>query len=143
VARGVRRRARRRDRDRRGLPGERAGRARRRRLRPLDEPAVGGLRLEHWATAGRHGEAAARTALGADETSDPLPFFWSEQHGARLQSVGHASEWDEVDIEEGATPDRFVARYRREGRLLGVLAASEPRAIAAARKQLEADRQRA
>jgi NADPH-dependent 2,4-dienoyl-CoA reductase/sulfur reductase-like enzyme len=94
------------------------------------------LRAEHWDTAIRHGEAAAAAALGSDEPFAPLPYFWSDQHGTKLQWVGHAPAWDEVEIEDDAEPG-FVARYRSAGRLAGVLTVGRPRACAAARRELQ------
>jgi NADPH-dependent 2,4-dienoyl-CoA reductase/sulfur reductase-like enzyme len=94
------------------------------------------MRVEHWDTARRHGTAAARAALGDDAPFAPLPFFWSDQHGVKLQWVGYAASWDEVEIEDGDEPG-FVARYRRGGRVVAVFAAGRPRAIAAARRELQ------
>lgn len=95
------------------------------------------LRVEHWDTAGRHGAAAARSALDEGEPFAPVPFFWSTQHGVRLQSVGHIADWDSVEIEDDDPPHSFVARYRRGGRLVAAFAAAQPRAVIAARRELE------
>jgi 3-phenylpropionate/trans-cinnamate dioxygenase ferredoxin reductase subunit len=94
------------------------------------------LRVEHWDTAARHGAAAARSALGDHEPFSPVPFFWSVQHGVRLQWVGHAVEGDEVVVEDGES-GAFVAWYRRAGRLVAAFAAGAPRAVAAARRELQ------
>jgi 3-phenylpropionate/trans-cinnamate dioxygenase ferredoxin reductase subunit len=102
-------------------------------------PRYGALmRVEHWDTARRHGAAAAAAALGDDTPFAPLPFFWSDQHGVKLQSVGYAPVWDEVEIDETDPAPGFVARYRLDGRLVGVFAAGRPRAIGLARKELQA-----
>jgi NADPH-dependent 2,4-dienoyl-CoA reductase/sulfur reductase-like enzyme len=95
------------------------------------------LRIEHWDTAGRHGAAAAGSVLGDDSPFAPLPFFWSDQHGVKLQWVGYAPAWDEVQIDDVDPPRSFSARYLRDGRLLGVLATGQPRVVAAARKELQ------
>jgi 3-phenylpropionate/trans-cinnamate dioxygenase ferredoxin reductase subunit len=95
------------------------------------------LRVEHWDTAARHGAAAARSALGDEQPFAPIPFFWSVQHGVRLQWVGHAVEGDEVLVEDGGAPGCFVAFYRRAGRLVAAFAAGMPRAVAAARRELQ------
>jgi 3-phenylpropionate/trans-cinnamate dioxygenase ferredoxin reductase component len=94
------------------------------------------LRVEHWDTAARHGAAAARSALGDHEPFAPVPFFWSVQHGVRLQWVGHAVEGDEIVVEDGQS-GAFVAWYRRAGRLVAAFAAGAPRAVAAARRELQ------
>ncbi len=95
-------------------------------------------RVEHWDTAGRHGAAAARAALGSDEPFAPLPFFWSDQHGVKLQWAGYAPRWDEVEISDGPA-GTFVARYRCAERVMGVFAAGQPRAIRRERIGLKED----
>ena len=65
------------------------------------------MRVEHWDTAARHGAAAAAAALGHDEPFAPVPFFWSDQHGVKLQSVGYAPDWDELEIEDGPAPGQL------------------------------------
>jgi len=96
------------------------------------------LHVKHWDMAGRHGAAAARTALGEDEPFASAPFFWSSQYGIRFQWVGHGG-WDSVEIQDGPTESSFTARYEKEGRLVAAFAARNPRAIAAARQELEAN----
>jgi len=96
------------------------------------------MRVEHWDTAGRHGATAAAAALGEEVVFAPIPFFWSDQHGVKLQYVGYAPTWDDVQIDDLDPPRSFVARYQRDGELKAVFAASQPRAIAAARRELAA-----
>jgi len=95
------------------------------------------MRVEHWDTATKHGAVAARNAMGLDDPFAPVPFFWSVQHGTRLQWAGHTSQWDEVEVT--GSPESFVARYRLRGRLGAVFGAGQPRAMAAARRELESD----
>jgi NADPH-dependent 2,4-dienoyl-CoA reductase/sulfur reductase-like enzyme len=95
------------------------------------------MRVEHWDTARRHGAAVAAAALGDETPFAPLPFFWSDQHGVKLQWVGYAPAWDEIEVEDADPEPGFVARYRREGRLVAVFAAGQPRAIGAARRELQ------
>jgi 3-phenylpropionate/trans-cinnamate dioxygenase ferredoxin reductase subunit len=96
----------------------------------------GRVRVEHWDTARRHGAAAAAAALGAEDAFAPLPFFWSDQHGVKLQLVGRPDGADRVEVEDLDPPRTFVVRYLRGATLLAVLAAGLPRAVAAARKEL-------
>jgi 3-phenylpropionate/trans-cinnamate dioxygenase ferredoxin reductase subunit len=95
------------------------------------------MRVEHWDTARRHGAAVAAAALGDETPFAPLPFFWSDQHGLKLQWVGYAPTWDEIEIEDADPGPGFVARYLRDGGLVAVFAAGQPRAIGAARRELQ------
>jgi 3-phenylpropionate/trans-cinnamate dioxygenase ferredoxin reductase subunit len=98
-------------------------------------PRYNGLmRVEHWDTARRHGTAVAAAALGDEQPFDPVPFFWSDQHGVKLQWVGYAPAWDDLEIEE--ENGGFAARYSLDGRLVAAFAAGRPKAIAAARREL-------
>ncbi|WP_206996379.1 NAD(P)/FAD-dependent oxidoreductase [Trinickia mobilis] len=51
------------------------------------------LRLESWQNAQEQGICAAKSALGQAVRYQPLPWFWSDQHGVNLQIYGfpHAS----------------------------------------------------
>jgi hypothetical protein len=93
------------------------------------------MRVEHWDTACRHGEAAAANALGIETPFAPLPFFWSEQHGVVLRWAGHAPAWDAVEID--GDEREWVARYLHDGRLVATCAAGRPREFAAARRELD------
>jgi NADPH-dependent 2,4-dienoyl-CoA reductase/sulfur reductase-like enzyme len=96
------------------------------------------MRVEHWDTAGRHGKAAAAGALGIEQPFSPVPFFWTDQYGIKFQWVGHAAGWDRVDLKDDEdSPHRFVAHYRRRGRLVAVFAAANPPVIARARRELQ------
>lgn len=94
------------------------------------------MQVEHWDTAGRHGAAAARSALGRGEGFDPVPFFWSNLRGTRLQSVGNLAAWDEVQL-AGSSPHSFVARYFRNERMVAAFAAGNAGAIRTAKRDLE------
>lgn len=63
------------------------------------------LRLESWQNAQDQGIAAARAMLGHEVRYDPVPRFWSEQHGVHLQIVGLPAAGDTFvvrgDLERG------------------------------------------
>ncbi len=102
------------------------------------------LRIEHWEVASQMGVAAARSLLAgrADAAPfDPVPYFWSDQYGLRIQVLGHPEPSDEVAIVDGALDaddGKFVAVYGRRGRLTAALAISRPRQLMAFRPLLVA-----
>jgi NADPH-dependent 2,4-dienoyl-CoA reductase/sulfur reductase-like enzyme len=108
---------------------------------PGDE---GSVRIEHWEVAAQMGMAAAAALLAgrkAAEAFDPVPYFWSDQYGLRIQVLGHPDPTDEVAVVDGsleAEDGKFVAIYGRAGRLTAALAVSRPRQLMAFRPLLVA-----
>lgn len=89
-------------------------------------------RLEHWTNAVEQARAAARTLLEGDSAPPycPVPYFWSDQHGLKIQFVGETAQGDEVALIEGIVEDeRFVVAYGREGRLVAALGVRRPARI--------------
>lgn len=89
-------------------------------------------RVEHWTLASEGGRAAG-AALAAGLRGDipdpfaPVPSFWSDQLGVRIQSFGSPGIADgDARIVEGHPEGEFVAAYHREGRLVGVVLVGLP-----------------
>jgi 3-phenylpropionate/trans-cinnamate dioxygenase ferredoxin reductase component len=68
------------------------------------------VRLEHWSAAAATAQATAGAILGRAPERSPVPFFWSDQFGWRIQAVGHVDPTLRVSAEGDG--ERFVARYR-------------------------------
>jgi hypothetical protein len=52
----------------------------------------------------------------------PVPYFWSDQYGKKIQLLGQAAPADTVEFVHGSPEDRkFVAFLGRAGHLVGVL----------------------
>jgi NADPH-dependent 2,4-dienoyl-CoA reductase/sulfur reductase-like enzyme len=102
------------------------------------------VRIEHWEVTSQMGEAAARSLLagrGVAPDFDPVPYFWSDQYGLRIQMLGRPDPADEVAVVDGALDSedgKFVVAYGRAGRLTAVLAISRPRQLMAFRPLLVA-----
>jgi 3-phenylpropionate/trans-cinnamate dioxygenase ferredoxin reductase component len=104
-------------------------------------PALGGalLRLEHWANAAEQGVAAARRLVHGSATGPyaPVPSFWSDQFGTRLQCVGLPAMADETRVVDGDPADgRFVAEFLCDGEVVGATTAGAPRALLGYRQKL-------
>jgi NADPH-dependent 2,4-dienoyl-CoA reductase/sulfur reductase-like enzyme/ferredoxin len=100
-----------------------------------DERTAALTRAEHWDVAGAQGAAVALELMGIGREADSAPYFWSDQHGVKLQFVGQVRGHDEVFVDREAI-DRFTVRYERAGLAAGVLAAGRPGEIASARREL-------
>ncbi|PSK92276.1 NAD/ferredoxin-dependent reductase-like protein [Murinocardiopsis flavida] len=89
-------------------------------------PRYGGrVRLEHWTNAGEQAAAAVHNLLageGARRPYTPVPYFWSDQYGMKIQLLGRAAPADTVEFVHGSPEDRkFVAFLGTGGMLTGVL----------------------
>ncbi|MFD6285533.1 NAD(P)/FAD-dependent oxidoreductase [Streptomyces sp. NPDC060205] len=109
-----------------------------------DVARVGGIRAEHWTSATEQPRIAVRNLLAGytAETLRPLPYFWSDQYGARIQFAGRRLDTDTVRIAEGTLTDGapgedgLLALYEREGRTTAVLSVDRPRPFMRARREL-------
>ncbi len=95
------------------------------------------LRTEHWDAAAWQGGAVAKAILGEEPGRPPLPSFWSDQYGIRVQCVGHPQLADDVAIEGDPAARDFEALFSCCGVPVAGLAVGRPRAIPALRKQIE------
>lgn len=98
-------------------------------------------RIEHWCVPGQTARRAAQTIAALEQGQDPapgfapMPSFWSDQHGLRLQSFGAPGLADAVEVlkgdlsEIGTTP--CLVEYRRGGILVAVLGLGAPPAMLA------------
>ncbi|HLG66714.1 MAG TPA: FAD-dependent oxidoreductase [Acidimicrobiales bacterium] len=100
------------------------------------------VRVEHWQLAAEAGVAAARSLLAGRAGAAPfvpVPYFWSDQYGSRIQMLGRPSPDDDLEVVDGSlAEDRFVVLYGRRGRLTGVLGVGRPRVLMSFRPLLAA-----
>jgi 3-phenylpropionate/trans-cinnamate dioxygenase ferredoxin reductase subunit len=99
------------------------------------------IRIEHWEVAANAGAAVARSLLAGRADAPPftpVPYFWSDQYGIRIQVLGNPAGDDEMVITEGSFEDgKFLAVYGRHGRLRAVTAIGKPRQLMGFRPLLE------
>lgn len=89
-------------------------------------------RQEHWTSASEQAAHLGRLINGQPTGNHrPVPYFWSDQHGIKIQMAGTAGEDDQLVVLEGSLPSgRFVAAYTTQGELNAILAFDSPRSFA-------------
>ncbi|MET7475636.1 FAD-dependent oxidoreductase [Streptomyces sp. NPDC005648] len=95
------------------------------------------LRLENRTNVTEQAMAVAANILGDERPYAPVPYFWTDQYDAKLQVHGFLPADAEVDVVEGElAARRFVARYRSEGRVTGVLGWNMPKQTRLRRQEI-------
>ncbi|MEW2544692.1 FAD/NAD(P)-binding oxidoreductase [Streptomyces sp. NPDC047002] len=86
------------------------------------------LRLENRTNATEQAMAVAANLLGEDRPYTPVPYFWTDQFGARIQLYGLPAPDAAVHVVEGSLEEgRFVARYEDGAGPAAVLGWNMPR----------------
>lgn len=93
------------------------------------------MRVEHWTNAVEQGRHAALSILEPGAPYAGVPYFWSDQHDAKLRFVGRANAADHVQIGR-ASDTQLVALYGRDGVLTGAVCVNAPRELARYRKAI-------
>ncbi|MGW4967301.1 NAD(P)/FAD-dependent oxidoreductase [Nonomuraea sp. NPDC004186] len=87
------------------------------------------MRVEHRTNAAEQALAVAHNLLTpqAQRPCAPVPYFWSDQYGTRVQAHGYLRGHDEaLVLDSDVTQRRLLVLYRRADRLTGVLAVGKP-----------------
>ena len=95
------------------------------------------VRLENRTNATEQAQVVAGAILGEDAPYVPVPYFWTDQFDAKIQVHGTLPIDAEVDVVDGeVAARRFVARYRSEGVVTGVLGWNMPKQARLRRQEL-------
>ena len=97
------------------------------------------IRIEHWQIANDHATYVAQHLTGKTEAPfATVPYFWSDQYGKKIQMLGHPSPGDTIEMVQGSVDEgKWLAYYRHEGVVTGVLALNNARELMLARPLLE------
>lgn len=90
-------------------------------------------RVEHWLNAVEMGRAAAENLLAGRESSrpfTPVPRFWTEQYGMRIQGSGLPAMGTDTTTLAGSQKDhRTITGFISDGRLVGMVGLDAPTAM--------------
>lgn len=90
-------------------------------------------RDEHWLNAVEMSRAAAENLLAGPTGSPaytPVPRYWSEQHGVRIQVAGRPMLGTDTVLLESPVPGtRPITGSVRDGRLIGLIGLDSPAAV--------------
>ncbi|WP_077396585.1 FAD-dependent oxidoreductase [Bombella intestini] len=89
-------------------------------------------RVEHWRQAQIEGRAAARTILGLPRQPMPVPWYWTQQFGKKLEYIGWGGPFDRVLIEGDLNGFDFMAAYMRGPKVVALVSAGRSSAMARA-----------
>ncbi|MEZ2389406.1 NAD(P)/FAD-dependent oxidoreductase [bacterium RCC_150] len=96
-------------------------------------------RIEHWTGALERAALAVQALLHADAPQQPLkaPYFWSDQHGVKIQFAGHTDGHDRLEIQAGDPEEHsFLAVYYRGDAPVAVLGMNQPKLFTKWRRSL-------
>lgn len=97
-------------------------------------------RVEHWTNATEQANTVARNLTRPHErrAHTARPYFWSDQHGVKIQLVGHVDAGCAVTVVRQEGPrERVAAIYQAGDELRAGLTVNWPRALATIRAALD------
>ncbi|MFJ7201810.1 MULTISPECIES: NAD(P)/FAD-dependent oxidoreductase [unclassified Streptomyces] len=91
------------------------------------------VRLEQRTNAAQQAMAVVGNILAGEDGAkpySPVPFGWTHQFGAKIQTIGWCPPGARTEIFSGSTEDReFVTAYHRDGLLVGALGWNSARGL--------------
>ena len=99
------------------------------------------MRVEHWTNVIHQSRQVARNLLAEPGEARPfasVPYVWSDQYDASIQSLGHMRPDDPFEVLHGSLESlEFVAGYRRDGIIVGGLTFNMPQQLSSYRPLIE------
>ena len=99
------------------------------------------MRVEHWTNVIHQSRQVARNLLAEPGGARPfasVPYVWSDQYDASIQSLGHMRPDDPFEVLHGSLESlEFVAGYRRNGIIVGGLTFNMPQQLSSYRPLIE------
>ncbi len=80
-------------------------------------------RVEHWRPAQTQGRLAARSILGLPKQAMPMPWYWTQQFGKKIEYLGWGDSFDRVFIEGTLSNFDFMAVYLKGSKVVALVSA--------------------
>ena len=94
-------------------------------------------RIEHWQVASDTATRLAQVWCTPDEpVAQLIPYFWSDQYGAKIQVLGRPSPSDDVVMVRGEPTQSWVALCVRDDVVAAIVTLRQPRALMRSRSLL-------
>ncbi|MXV44034.1 FAD-dependent oxidoreductase [Saccharibacter sp. 17.LH.SD] len=77
-------------------------------------------RIEHWRHAQAQGRIAARSIMGLTPGKVPVPWFWTQQFGRKIEYLGWGEPFDHVMVEGDLREFNFFATYVLRDRVVAL-----------------------
>lgn len=84
------------------------------------------IRLESVPNAVDQSKAAVSAICGDKQVYDSVPWFWSDQYGIKLQTVGLLTDYDEYVVRGSVDDLKFAVFYLQQGRLIAADCINSP-----------------
>jgi 3-phenylpropionate/trans-cinnamate dioxygenase ferredoxin reductase subunit len=97
------------------------------------------LNVQHWEDAYSAPTVVAGSVIRGPESElvhDPVPYFWSDQFGHRVEYVGHHDPGDTVAVDEDHDRGWTAQWTDASGRLTAALAVDQPKFVSAIRSDM-------
>jgi NADPH-dependent 2,4-dienoyl-CoA reductase/sulfur reductase-like enzyme/nitrite reductase/ring-hydroxylating ferredoxin subunit len=94
-------------------------------------------RIEHWRLAQQHAVVAAANMLGEHREYADVPFFWTYHYGKNIEMLGHAREWDRLQVIGDLAAFKFIALQCQDDRVRAVVACGYQRVMAALSQRMK------
>lgn len=82
------------------------------------------LRVEHWANALNQGITAGRNMLGAAESYERVPYFYSDQYDLGMEYSGHNEDYDQVLFRGDTADGKFIAFWMKDSTVIAAMNAN-------------------
>ena len=103
----------------------------------IDPVGGGRVRIEHWSTAQKQGQIAARNVLARHERYTTVPFFWTRHYETSVAYVGHAERPERTQVFGDVAAGKGAVAFFTHGTITAVATVGLPKVSLLCERGLE------